>query len=419
MSIVEQTTRNRFGLRRFGSCLRLLTALAMAAAFCLPCAHAHPVAQGAMKVIVTPGKIVVEVRVSTEEVFVASAFAPGIDRNASSLDAVWTAHGGYLLEHVHLSADDQPVSGHVVGVQPPSASSTPGSNEHVIYQLEYSVANAQTLPARVRLEEDVLKEYSYAPGNPWTASYVVHIESTGRQPIDGLLLDRTQPVEYRVDAVPLSASTAEGVHPGHGAIPAVRIDQWQVVKEYFVHGIFHILTGYDHMLFMGALVLAAISWWDLVKVVSAFTLAHTLTLTLSVLNIVRLSEHIVEPMISASIVFVAVQNIVAPRQSRGWTRLGAAFFFGLFHGLGFAGGLLDAMAGLPTLAIGTAIVAFSLGVEVGHQCVVLPVFGGLKIAEHYSQSEFSRLRMRLLVERYGSAAISLAGTFYLVVALRG
>ena len=137
------------------------------------------------------------------------------------------------------------------------------------------------------------------------------------------------------------------------------------------------------------------------------------------LNIVRLPSHIVEPMISASIVFVAVQNIVAPSQARGWTRLAAAFFFGLFHGLGFAGGLLDAMAGLPSLAIGTAIFAFSLGVEFGHQCVVLPVFGGLKIAEHYSHSDFSAARMRLLVERYGSAAISLAGMFYLIVALRG
>ena len=377
--------------------------------------RAHPVAQGAMRVVVAPGKITVEARVSTEEVFVASTFAPASGDNPASLDAVWNAHGAYLLGHLRVAADGQPITGHVVAVQPPSASSTPGANEHVIYRLEYPLADPHAAPARVQMEEDVLREFSYAPGNPWTASYVIHVEGPGLSPVDGLLLDRNQPLDYR----PVPAKPADAAAVAANGSPAVNIDQWQVVKEYFVHGIWHILTGYDHMLFMGALVLASISLWDLVKVVSAFTLAHTITLTLSVLNIVRLSEHIVEPMISASIVFVAVQNIVAPRQSRGWTRLAAAFFFGLFHGLGFAGGLLDAMAGLPPVAIGTAIAAFSIGVEFGHQCVVLPVFGGLKIAEHYSHSEFSALRMRLLVERYGSAVISMAGMFYLVVALRG
>src|SRR5205807_1459282 len=82
-----------------------------------------------------------------------------------------------------------------------------------------------------------------------------------------------------------------------------------------------------------------------------FTVAHTLTLALSVLNIVTLGERVVEPMIAASIVFVAVQNVFWPRQSRGWTRLAVAFAFGLFHGLGFAGGLKEAMAGMPRAAL--------------------------------------------------------------------
>ncbi len=378
-------------------------------------ARAHPVAQGAMRVGVEAGRVTVEARVSTEEVFVASTFAPSNDPNPASLDAVWNAHGPYLLGHLRVFADDRLLTGRLLAVQPPAPGSVPGSTEHVVYRFEYPLSDAKTVPARVRIEEEVLKEFSYAPGNPWTASYVVHVESPGQSPVDGLLLDRNQPLDYHpAPAIPGATEATANAAPA-----AARIDHWQVLKEYFVHGIWHILTGYDHMLFMGALVLAAISLWDLVKVVSAFTLAHTITLTLSVLNIVRLSEHIVEPMISASIVFVAVQNIIAPSQARGWTRLAAAFFFGLFHGLGFAGGLLDAMAGLPSLAIGTAIVAFSIGVEFGHQCVVLPVFGGLKIAEHYSRNDFSAARMRLLVERYGSAAISAAGMFYLFVALRG
>ena len=68
-------------------------------------------------------------------------------------------------------------------------------------------------------------------------------------------------------------------------------------------------------------------------------------------------------MIAASIVFVALQNLFWPQQSRGGARLGVAFFFGLFHGLGFAGGLLDAMEGMAGLTIGLAIFAFSFGIE--------------------------------------------------------
>lgn len=110
------------------------------------------------------------------------------------------------------------------------------------------------------------------------------------------------------------------------------------------HGILHILTGYDHLLFVAALLLAVTTFWDLVKVISAFTLAHTLTLALAALDIFRLPGRIVEPMIAASIIFVALQNVFWPERSRGWSRLVVAFVFGLFHGLGFAGGLLDAMS---------------------------------------------------------------------------
>ncbi|MEI6085878.1 MAG: HupE/UreJ family protein, partial [Verrucomicrobiota bacterium] len=139
---------------------------------------------------------------------------------------------------------------------------------------------------------------------------------------------------------------------------------------------------------------------------------HTVTLTLSVFNIVRLPSQIVEPMIAGSIVFVALTNVFWPAQSRGKLRLATAFFFGLFHGLGFAGGLLDAMEGLPGMSIGLAIIAFSLGVELGHQLIVLPVFGVMKLARTRPEP----VPLRAL--RYGSAAISLAGMFYLAAALR-
>jgi hydrogenase/urease accessory protein HupE len=190
-------------------------------------------------------------------------------------------------------------------------------------------------------------------------------------------------------------------------------------KAFFYHGVHHILTGYDHLLFVTALVLAATTLWELVKVVSAFTIAHTLTLTLAALNLVHVSGRIVEPLIAGSIVFVAVQNVFWPRGSKGWSRIGAAFLFGLFHGLGFAGGLLEAMREMPSGTMFVAILAFSVGVEAGHQLVVLPSFGVLKGVRAMQQDVVVRTRVSMMVQRVGSAGISVAGAYYLCVALLG
>ena len=192
-----------------------------------------------------------------------------------------------------------------------------------------------------------------------------------------------------------------------------------LVRAYLYHGVRHILTGYDHLLFVGALVLAADTLWDLVKVVTSFTVAHTLTLTLAAVGWVHLSGRVVEPLIAASIVVVAVQNVLWPRQARGWVRLAAAFFFGLFHGLGFAGGLLDAMHQMPAATLLLAIAAFSLGIELGHQAVVLPLFAALKVARSSATEPVLRARRTLILQRVGSTAIAAAGGYYLFLALAG
>ena len=190
-------------------------------------------------------------------------------------------------------------------------------------------------------------------------------------------------------------------------------------KAFFYQGIRHILTGYDHLLFVTALVLAATTLWDLIKVVSTFTLAHTITLTLAAMNLIHLPERVVEPLIAASIVFVAIQNVFWPRQARGWSRLGAAFFFGLFHGLGFAGGLLDAMREMQSGTMFLAILAFSIGIETGHQMVVLPLFAALKTVRSAQSNVVARTHLSMTIQRIGSAGISAAGIYYLCLALTG
>ena len=190
-----------------------------------------------------------------------------------------------------------------------------------------------------------------------------------------------------------------------------------VVTAFVAHGVRHILTGYDHLLFVAALALGATTLWELVKVVSAFTVAHSVTLTLATLGWVDIPSHLVEPLIAASIVFVAVQNLSRPRGWDGSARLAAAFAFGLVHGLGFAGGLLEIMHAMDRTTVLLAILGFSLGVELGNQLVLLPLFFGLKalgaVQDRGAIPDTSLARTR----RIASAAVSIAGAWYLGVAL--
>ncbi len=357
---------------------------------------AHPVAQGAMDVIVHPDRVEIRARVSVEEAFVAEGF--GKDAPAANPDNIWQRHGEYLRQHIAVEADGRRLSGHLEKITPPPNTAP---NSRIGCDLAFAIPPG-ALPRQIIVRQDVLNEFEFAPGNPWEATFVATLSQEGRTAQSGLLFTRKAPLALACDWTTIAAPAGEA-----------QIDRTRMFGAYLHHGVMHILTGYDHLLFMAGLVLAVVSLLDLVKVVTAFTLAHTVTLTLSVLNIFRLPAHIVEPMIAASIVFVAAQNIFWPAQSRGWTRLAVAFGFGLFHGLGFAGGLLDAMEGLPGLAVATAIVAFSIGVEIGHQVVVLPLYFCLK-----SLRNNPAVAARYPIPRYASAAVCFAGMYYLAASLR-
>jgi hydrogenase/urease accessory protein HupE len=123
----------------------------------------------------------------------------------------------------------------------------------------------------------------------------------------------------------------------------------------------HILSGPDHLLFLIALLALSRSLWSTVKIVTGFTVAHSITLSLATLGWVELPSNIVEPFIAASIVWVAVENLIASQSdSRRWL---LATSFGLVHGLGFASALLE--LGLPRGALVPALIGFNVGVEIG------------------------------------------------------
>jgi hypothetical protein len=138
-----------------------------------------------------------------------------------------------------------------------------------------------------------------------------------------------------------------------------------MVWHYIVAGIEHIAIGYDHIAFLLAVIVLGRRFWPLFAVVTAFTVAHSITLTLAVLGLVVLPSRIVEPLIAATIVYVAAENFVIRDIRRRWW---LTFAFGLVHGFGFASVLRE--YGIPDHALLPALAAFNAGVEVGQILVV-------------------------------------------------
>jgi hydrogenase/urease accessory protein HupE len=139
----------------------------------------------------------------------------------------------------------------------------------------------------------------------------------------------------------------------------------QVIGRYIEAGIAHIFLGYDHIAFLAAVVLWARRLWPVIKVVTAFTIAHSITLSLAALDIVRIPSSIIEPAIAASIVYVAAENFLSRDIDKRWRD---TFGFGLIHGFGFASALQE--FGLPRSALIPALASFNLGVEIGQIAIV-------------------------------------------------
>ncbi len=145
----------------------------------------------------------------------------------------------------------------------------------------------------------------------------------------------------------------------------------QQVKAFGLLGIKHILTGYDHLLFLVALLMLSGGIGYLIKIVSAFTVAHSITLSLAVLGIVNLPAQIVESIIALSIAFIAVENLWRKEKALRLRWL-IVFGFGLLHGLGFAG-ILQEMP-IPRSELALSLISFNLGVEIGQIAIVTVTF---------------------------------------------
>jgi len=404
-----------------------------------------------MRIEVARDRLIVQVSATWEEILVAATAA---GRGTAPLDERVRRHGEYVLSRLTVETDGRPLSGTVIATPGPAA--TPPFTYTFSYQksdplppsaggglgrgADLTSRDARRSPDPLTLSpadggegmkhiEDssahhhltihdaVLRELGLTLGGPWEVSYVV-TRAGDPQPH---LLTAAAPLTIDLDVAALPASNA------------------RLAWAYLRQGILHILRGYDHLLFVAALVLAAVTLRDLIKVVVAFTLAHATTLTLCALRWISIREAIVEPLIAASIVVVALQNLLswysepsegseppamgsgggpahalrALASSRRAPRLAIAFGFGLLHGCGFASGALQAMRDLPAAGLGLAVGAFSLGVELGHQAIVIPTFMLLnRLRERTTVAAMTAVR------RAGSAAIAVAGCVYLWLALQ-
>jgi len=138
-------------------------------------------------------------------------------------------------------------------------------------------------------------------------------------------------------------------------------------SSFFLMGVQHILLGWDHLLFLACLLLLGGSFWGLLKIVTAFTVAHSISLALAALDVVSLPPRLVESLIALSIAYVAAENIFF-RDRAASKRWMIAFGFGLVHGFGFASVLRE--AGLPKAGLIWSLLGFNLGVEAGQAMVV-------------------------------------------------
>ena len=287
--------------------------------------------------------------------------------NAIALAVMAPAVLGYVRSQAEVLSDDVPCK--------PDEGKAWAADTHVTVTLVWTCPDSGALRYRLNLFRDV---------DP-SAQHLVSLKTeTGKQ---DFVLDKNTP------ELPLS-----------GAVPST----FDVAGHFLAAGVEHIFLGYDHIAFLIAIILWASSLWPVVKAVTAFTLAHSITLSLAALDVVRIPSAIIEPAIAASIVYVAVENFTTRDADKRWRE---TFLFGLLHGFGFASALEE--LGLPREKLITALAAFNCGVEIGQVLIVTTAFGLLSAADRLQISGASKpVRNPALVHAVSFAIVLLGGYWF-------
>jgi hydrogenase/urease accessory protein HupE len=287
----------------------------------------------------------------------------------------------HLAARVAFSARDaaRVESGHLLEIQVDAKTLTPDSRERlgeagdVCFEFTYSLPPGATVTLRSAAFDQLPSGHR---------QYLAI-----RDEANHLLFERILDAQARVIEIPRSLSAPE---PTFGAFVAM--------------GIEHILTGYDHLLFLCGLLLMGGRLRSVAKIITSFTVAHSITLGAATFDLVRLSSGLVESLIAATIVFVGVENLIGRVETdRRWL---LTFVFGLVHGFGFASALKELGIGVGG-GVAVPLLSFNLGVELGQLAVAIVVLPAI-----WKLSTWPSFLERCVPAC--SAAVALVGAYWLV-----
>jgi hydrogenase/urease accessory protein HupE len=315
--------------------------------------------------------------------------------DGAALDVTLVAHIFDLAHDLNITPAEQLLDANVVALRAAAMFALLGPRLELAADGRHLPAtwiSAEPLPDR----QSVRFAIRYAPGTPpgtvkvttamfpYDPNHQTFLNVYEGESLTQAILDRGRPTfEY-------FAGTRQGVVA--------------VVRRFIPSGVHHILIGPDHLLFLVGLLLLGGTVRQLLIVVTSFTVAHSITLSLAALNLVTPPARIIEPAIALSIVYVGADNLLARggRDVRAWI----AFAFGFIHGFGFANVLRE--MDLPRRALGWSLFSFNVGVEIGQLLVVVAVATAL--ASLRSRSETAGQRVAFA----GSVIVIAAGAFWFI-----
>lgn len=355
---------------------------------------AHPLSMSSSRVVVDGPRVAVTIR--CQELTLIESVRVDADEDmritSAEIEARREELGRYLLAHYRVAADPEGESGkgtlltgRLAGMRLLEGEEAKAlfTARLVEFELSFEAASA---PRTLRLDVDVFRE-----SNPLHRDHA-QIVWNGSTPEERSLWVEDPTWVFAPSAAPRSA-----------------------FGSYVELGIEHILLGWDHIAFVIALVVASRGIRSVLGVVTAFTLAHSITLALASLGVVTVPSSLVEPAIAASIAFVGFSNVLSRRTRTLWPE---AFGFGLVHGLGFAGSIAETLASEKQKVL--ALVGFNLGVEIGQLGIVAGLVVVLALVRRFAhRPEAEPALAPRWVRVAASSVVGVLGVYWFVSRVAG
>lgn len=360
---------------------KFISILFLLAAQC-PLALAHPPGLSSADLIVKPDVIDAKITFAAQDI---EAFVP-MDKDQDAevsddeMDAAVQRIVRFIVSEMIVLGNGKPIKAKTSNIVKFD------KQNNVKIELYYPTTSLTALGFQSKILEKFPEDHK---------QYVTVKDINGKELAKKMLTRSSNMLEINLNNIKAAESTTVESHSSSTFLDFLKL------------GIEHILTGYDHLLFLFSLLVVTRSFWPAIKIITFFTIAHSITLALAGLNIVNVPSNIIEPLIAATIVYVGLENIIKKDKVTTFQRCILTFVFGLIHGFGFAGVLRE--MGISSIETGILVPLFSfnLGVETGQIAVasiVLPLVWWLHKSEKIS---------RYLVP-VGSILTCLAGGYWLL-----